>query len=92
MHTRFVFSLSAIYLCEIVFCVSPGCDRAKADVVFLVDESSSVGFDNFNRIKDFIFRVVTYFPVIGPLGTQVSHRPLFCARLFFLGLYLRTIA
>ncbi|XP_072309727.1 collagen alpha-1(VII) chain [Eucyclogobius newberryi] len=49
-----------------------GCDKARADVVFLVDESSSIGVDNFNRIKDFIFRAVTYFPSIGPQGTQIA--------------------
>uniref|UniRef100_A0AAV2IUW1 Collagen alpha-1(VII) chain-like n=1 Tax=Knipowitschia caucasica TaxID=637954 RepID=A0AAV2IUW1_KNICA len=49
-----------------------GCDQARADVVFLVDESSSIGIDNFNRIKDFIFRAVTYFPFIGPQGTQIA--------------------
>uniref|UniRef100_A0A8C6UMM6 Collagen alpha-1(VII) chain n=1 Tax=Neogobius melanostomus TaxID=47308 RepID=A0A8C6UMM6_9GOBI len=57
---------------DIVPCVSVGCDKAKADVVFLVDESSSIGVDNFKRIKDFIFRAVTYFPFIGPQGTQIA--------------------
>ncbi|KAK7896301.1 hypothetical protein WMY93_021626 [Mugilogobius chulae] len=51
---------------------STGCDKTIADVVFLVDESSSIGVDNFNRIKDFIFRAVTYFPSIGPQGTQIA--------------------
>lgn len=55
-----------------MFCVLPVCGKAIADVVFLVDESSSIGANNFIKIKDFIFRVVTYFPVIGPQGTQVS--------------------
>ncbi|XP_030006171.1 collagen alpha-1(VII) chain isoform X2 [Sphaeramia orbicularis] len=50
----------------------PVCSKAKADVVFLVDESSSIGVNNFHRLKDFIFRVVTYFPVIGPQGTQIA--------------------
>ncbi|XP_061571220.1 collagen alpha-1(VII) chain-like [Cololabis saira] len=50
----------------------PVCGKLKADVVFLVDESSSIGVNNFIKIKDFIFRVTTYFPVIGPRGTQVA--------------------
>ncbi|XP_048875119.1 collagen alpha-1(VII) chain isoform X1 [Brienomyrus brachyistius] len=50
----------------------PICGQVKADLVFLVDESSSIGSDNFAKLKDFLFRVVTYFPVIGPLGTQVA--------------------
>lgn len=47
------------------------CGRAKADIVFLVDESSSIGVNNFIKMKDFIFRVATYFPNIGPQGAQV---------------------
>lgn len=48
------------------------CGKTKADIVFLVDESSSIGANNFIKMKDFIFRVATYFPVIGSKGTQVS--------------------
>lgn len=47
------------------------CGESKADIVFLVDESSSIGPNNFVKIKDFIFRVATYFPDIGPQTTQV---------------------
>lgn len=36
-----------------------------------MDESSSIGANNFIKMKDFIFRVATYFPVIGPQATQV---------------------
>ncbi|CAK6961368.1 LOW QUALITY PROTEIN: collagen alpha-1(VII) chain [Scomber scombrus] len=50
----------------------PVCGKAKADIVFLVDESSSIGANNFNKMKDFIFRVTTYFPTIGPKDTQVT--------------------
>lgn len=53
-------------------CVLSVCGKAKADIVFLVDESSSIGANNFIKMKDFIFRVATYFPVVGPLGTQVG--------------------
>lgn len=49
-----------------------GCGRSKADIVFLVDESSSIGANNFIKVKDFIFRVATYFPSIGPKATQVG--------------------
>ena len=55
-----------------IFCVFSVCGKTKADIVFLVDESSSIGANNFNKIKDFIFRVTTYFPAIGPQDTQVS--------------------
>ncbi|KAG7222225.1 hypothetical protein INR49_016639 [Caranx melampygus] len=50
----------------------PVCGKAIADIVFLVDESSSIGANNFIKMKDFMFRVVTYFPVIGPQGTQIA--------------------
>ncbi|KAM9328401.1 uncharacterized protein col7a1l [Pholidichthys leucotaenia] len=50
----------------------PVCGKTKADIVFLVDESSSIGANNFIKVKDFMFRVVTYFPIIGPQGTQIA--------------------
>ncbi|XP_047431494.1 collagen alpha-1(VII) chain isoform X2 [Mugil cephalus] len=50
----------------------PVCGKTKADIVFLVDESSSIGANNFLKMKDFIFRVATYFPVIGSQGTQLA--------------------
>ncbi|XP_045928379.1 collagen alpha-1(VII) chain [Micropterus dolomieu] len=50
----------------------PVCGKAKADIVFLVDESSSIGANNFIKIKDFMFRVATYFPVIGSQATQIA--------------------
>ncbi|KAM4902080.1 uncharacterized protein FYW23_002737 [Sylvia borin] len=48
------------------------CGKLKADVGFLVDESSSIGQSNFNKVKDFLFRIVSFFPKIGPEGTQVA--------------------
>ncbi|XP_041059069.1 collagen alpha-1(VII) chain-like [Carcharodon carcharias] len=50
----------------------PVCGRAKADIVFLVDESWSIGQDNFKKIRDFLFRIVSYIPKVGPAGTQVA--------------------
>lgn len=46
------------------------CGKLKADIGFLVDESSSIGQSNFNKVKDFLFRIISYFPKIGPEGTQ----------------------
>ncbi|XP_061768219.1 collagen alpha-1(VII) chain isoform X2 [Nerophis ophidion] len=51
---------------------NPACSKRKVDMVFLVDESSSIGANNFNKIKEFIFRVASYFPVIGPEGAQIA--------------------
>ncbi|XP_030295316.1 collagen alpha-1(VII) chain isoform X2 [Sparus aurata] len=50
----------------------PVCGKGKADIVFLVDESSSIGANNFMKMKDFIFRVATYFPVISSQATQIA--------------------
>ncbi|NWI96044.1 CO7A1 protein, partial [Pitta sordida] len=46
------------------------CGKLRADIGFLVDESSSIGQSNFNKVKEFLFRIVSYFPKIGPEGTQ----------------------
>ncbi|KAG7272281.1 hypothetical protein CRUP_018579 [Coryphaenoides rupestris] len=53
----------------------PVCGKVKADIVFLVDESSSISVNNFAKMKDFIFRAATYFPLIGPQGTQIAIVP-----------------
>ncbi|KAJ8007238.1 hypothetical protein DPEC_G00115460 [Dallia pectoralis] len=50
----------------------PVCGKVKADIVFLVDESWSIGSNNFAKLKDFLFRIVAYFPVIGPQGAQIA--------------------
>ncbi|KAM8820166.1 uncharacterized protein ACNFOS_001765 [Eudromia elegans] len=50
----------------------PICGKLKADIAFLVDESSSIGQSNFNKVKDFLFRIISYFPKIGPEGIQVA--------------------
>ncbi|XP_073510796.1 uncharacterized protein [Phyllobates terribilis] len=54
------------------FVSEPVCASLKADIVFLVDESSSIGSGNFNKVKDFLYRIVSYFPKIGPQGTQIA--------------------
>lgn len=58
----------------------PVCSKFKADIAFLVDESSSIGQSNFLKMKEFLFRIVSYFPRIGPEGTQVinSHSTYTC--------------
>ncbi|VDH94990.1 Hypothetical predicted protein [Mytilus galloprovincialis] len=43
----------------------------KADLVFLLDASGSVGIDNFNKEKEFISNSLSRF-IIGPNDTQVS--------------------
>uniref|UniRef100_A0A8C5R881 Collagen alpha-1(XII) chain n=1 Tax=Leptobrachium leishanense TaxID=445787 RepID=A0A8C5R881_9ANUR len=48
------------------------CKGAKADIVFLIDSSWSIGDDNFNKVRQFIFNTVGAFDVINPAGIQVS--------------------
>lgn len=73
-----------MYLKFVCFCVLSVCGKTKADIVFLVDESSSIGANNFIKMKDFMFRVATYFPVIGSQATQVG----LSAETFFVSLQL----
>uniref|UniRef100_A0A8C4Y8J3 Collagen alpha-1(XIV) chain n=1 Tax=Gopherus evgoodei TaxID=1825980 RepID=A0A8C4Y8J3_9SAUR len=48
------------------------CKAAKADLVFLVDGSWSIGDDNFNKIIGFLYSTVGALDRIGPDGTQVA--------------------
>lgn len=59
-HLDFLFSLSA---CRTV---------VQADVVFLVDESWSVGQSSFSQVKDFISSIITSFKdsVVGTEGVR----------------------
>uniref|UniRef100_A0A8C4N459 Uncharacterized protein n=1 Tax=Eptatretus burgeri TaxID=7764 RepID=A0A8C4N459_EPTBU len=52
--------------------VFTACPEAQADLVFLVDGSSSVNVENFRLVKDFLSRVISYLPHIGADGTQVA--------------------
>jgi hypothetical protein len=52
---------------------SPGCNlKYKANVIFIVDSSSSIGTKNFKKLKAFLINVVRAFKVIGKDGVQVS--------------------
>ncbi|XP_018587679.1 collagen alpha-1(XII) chain isoform X1 [Scleropages formosus] len=48
------------------------CKGAKADLVFLIDGSWSIGEDNFNKVLQFVFSTIGAFEVISPQGMQVS--------------------
>nr|XP_017208134.2 collagen alpha-1(XII) chain isoform X2 [Danio rerio] len=55
--------------------IPPGwavCKGAKADVVFLIDGSWSIGDESFSKVIQFVFSVVGAFDVIGPTGMQIS--------------------
>ncbi|RVE57033.1 hypothetical protein OJAV_G00212260 [Oryzias javanicus] len=48
------------------------CKGAKADLVFLIDGSWSIGDDSFNKVIQFVTSVTAAFDVISPTGMQVS--------------------
>ncbi|KAJ8341791.1 hypothetical protein SKAU_G00340820 [Synaphobranchus kaupii] len=48
------------------------CKGAKADLVFLIDGSWSIGDDNFNKVVQFVFSTIGAFDVVSPSGMQVS--------------------
>ncbi|XP_032892887.1 collagen alpha-1(VII) chain isoform X3 [Amblyraja radiata] len=48
------------------------CSTARADIVFLVDGSESIGYENFQKVKQFLYNVVSHLPHLGPDVTQVS--------------------
>ncbi|KAF7690441.1 hypothetical protein HF521_012245 [Silurus meridionalis] len=55
--------------------IPPGwavCKGAKADVVFVIDGSWSIGEDSFHKVRQFIFSIMGAFDVIGPSGMQVG--------------------
>lgn len=63
-------SCSCILAYRVVFVFSV-CKGAKADVVFLIDGSWSIGDDSFSKVVQFVFSVVGAFDVISPSGMQV---------------------
>ncbi|XP_071323618.1 collagen alpha-1(XII) chain isoform X2 [Trachinotus anak] len=48
------------------------CKGAKADVVFLIDGSWSIGEESFTKVVHFVSSMIGAFDVIGPSGMQVS--------------------
>ncbi|KAM8917084.1 collagen alpha-1(XII) chain isoform 2-T2 [Spinachia spinachia] len=48
------------------------CKGAKADVVFLIDGSWSIGDDSFQKVLQFVKSMTGAFDVISPRGMQVS--------------------
>ncbi|XP_053093288.1 collagen alpha-1(XII) chain isoform X3 [Pangasianodon hypophthalmus] len=48
------------------------CKGAKADLVFLIDGSWSIGEESFNKVLQFVFSMIGAFDVISHEGMQVS--------------------
>lgn len=47
------------------------CKGAKADLVFLIDGSWSIGDESFNKVIQFVTSMIGAFEVISPSGMQV---------------------
>lgn len=47
------------------------CKGAKADVVFLIDGSWSIGEESFIKVVHFVSGMIAAFDVVGPSGMQV---------------------
>ncbi|XP_027896679.1 collagen alpha-1(XII) chain isoform X5 [Xiphophorus couchianus] len=55
--------------------IPPGwavCKGAKADVVFVIDGSWSIGEESFTKVIHFVSSIIAAFDVVGPSGMQVS--------------------
>ncbi|CAN0001303.1 unnamed protein product [Lampetra planeri] len=48
------------------------CSKARGDIVFLIDGSTSIGLENFALVRQFLHRIASSFPTIGPDTTQVA--------------------
>ncbi|XP_048046488.1 collagen alpha-1(XII) chain isoform X4 [Megalobrama amblycephala] len=48
------------------------CKGAKADLVFLIDGSWSIGDESFAKVRQFVFSMIGAFDVISHVGMQVS--------------------
>ncbi|XP_051908747.1 collagen alpha-1(XII) chain-like isoform X2 [Hippocampus zosterae] len=48
------------------------CKGAKADVLFLIDGSWSIGEESFVKVAHFVSDMIAAFDVVGPAGMQVS--------------------
>lgn len=48
------------------------CKGAKADLVFLIDGSWSIGDESFSKVIQFVTSMTGAFDVISPAGMQVS--------------------
>ncbi|XP_078334127.1 uncharacterized protein LOC111129349 [Crassostrea virginica] len=63
--------MNSVILYVFNFIFSLGECTSKADIVFLLDESGSIGYSNFEKIKNFVGTIVSHFEV-GNDTNQIS--------------------
>ncbi|XP_078329872.1 uncharacterized protein LOC111103779 isoform X2 [Crassostrea virginica] len=66
-----IFNKHVYFIFILLFQEASGNCVAKGDIVFLLDESGSVGSINFETTKTFVYNFVSYFS-IGPNANQIS--------------------
>ena len=73
VHTKECFNGTPVShpLFDIICAV---CTGAKADLVFLIDGSWSIGDESFNKVIQFVFSMTGAFDVISASGMQVGGR------------------
>ncbi len=84
MHKRLRFQLLKEHLTGVIWCITipallitlwfvlPVCKGAKADLVFLIDGSWSIGDESFDKVRQFVFSMIGAFDVIDSTGMQVA--------------------
>lgn len=69
----FYFKLCRLFFCSLSTLLPSVCKTVvQADIVFLVDESWSIGHSGFSRVKDFISAIISSFKdsMVGPEGVR----------------------
>lgn len=56
---------------DLSFFLASVCKGAKADVVFLIDGSWSIGEESFTKVVHFVSGMIGAFDIVGPSGMQV---------------------
>lgn len=78
ISVKFSWVVSLLRFClsspQFFFSLHPVCKAAKADLVFLIDGSWSIGDDNFLKIIRFLYSTTGALDRIGPDGTQVPQK------------------
>uniref|UniRef100_A0A9J8AGW4 Collagen, type XII, alpha 1a n=1 Tax=Cyprinus carpio carpio TaxID=630221 RepID=A0A9J8AGW4_CYPCA len=72
-RTRVIIRCITILASLVTLCfVMPVCKGAKADLVFLIDGSWSIGDESFIKVRQFVFSMIGAFDIISRDGMQVS--------------------
>lgn len=68
----FIMSAFFLFLIHCIFLHNSVCKGAKADLVFLIDGSWSIGDESFSKVLQFVFSMIGAFDVVSHEGMQVT--------------------